>query len=213
VQRVELVLHEELPVRLLDHAVADGHDLHLADRRAVAHVVEGHLGVAEEFEQRRTFARQAREDEAAVAVDARHALHPAVRVVACHVRAFVALGQRDRAHAAVEVEAPRVVRAHEGAAGVSALVADDLHAAVRAPVEEHLHAAVVLSHHQERLAADGDGVVVARRLHLRFVAAIHPHTLEDAVHLEVEDRGVGVDALVHPIRFDELLQVHRSTLS
>ena len=80
-QRVELVLHEELPVRLLDHAVADRHDLDLADRRAVAHVVEGDLRVAEELQQRRAVGDQAREHEAAVAVDARRALHAAVGVV------------------------------------------------------------------------------------------------------------------------------------
>ena len=43
-QRVELVLEENLPVRLLDHAKAGRHDLDLALRRAVAHVVEGDLG-------------------------------------------------------------------------------------------------------------------------------------------------------------------------
>ena len=43
-QGVELVLEEDLPVRLLDDAEAVGHDLDLALRRAIAHVVERHDG-------------------------------------------------------------------------------------------------------------------------------------------------------------------------
>ncbi len=160
-ERVELVLHEELPVRVLHDAVADRHDLDLAERRAVAHVVEGDLGLAEELGERRSFVDEAREDEAAVAVDAGGALHAAVGVVAGHPRALVALGERDRAHAAVEVEAPGVVRADEGAAGVALEVADDLHAAVRAAVVEHLHAHVGLADHDHRLAPDRHRVVVA----------------------------------------------------
>ena len=111
--------------------------------------------------ERRAVGGEAREDEAAVAVDARGALHAAVGVVARHARALVALGERDRAHAAVEVEAPGVVRADEGAAGVALEVADELHAAVRAAVVEHLHAPSALAHHDHRLAADRHRVVVA----------------------------------------------------
>jgi hypothetical protein len=51
-QRIELVLHEELPVRVLHHAVADRHHLDLAERRAVAHVVERDLRLAEELGER-----------------------------------------------------------------------------------------------------------------------------------------------------------------
>ena len=91
VQRIELVLHEELPVRVLHDAVADRHHLDLADRRAVAHVVEGDARFAEKLRQRRAFVAQAGEDEAAIAVDARRALHAAVGVVARHARALVAL--------------------------------------------------------------------------------------------------------------------------
>ena len=66
--------------------MADRHDLDLADRRAVAHVVEGDLGLAEELQQRRAVGGEAGEDEAAVAVDARRALDVAVGVVACVMR-------------------------------------------------------------------------------------------------------------------------------
>ena len=166
------------------------------------------LRFAEEFRQARAVGGQAGEDEAAVAVDARRALHAAVGVVARHARAFVARGQRDRAHVAVEVEAPGVVRADEGAAGVALQVAHQLHAAVRAAVVEHLHAAVLLPHHDHRLAADGHGVVVAGFGHLRLVAAVDPGAFPDLLHLAIEDLLVGVDRLVHAVGFDEGAQVH-----
>ena len=209
VQRIELVLHEELPVRVLDHAVADRHDLDLAERRAVAHVVEGDLRFAEEFDERRAFGGEAREHEAAVGIDACRALHAAVGVVARHPRAFVALGERDRAHRAVEVEAPRVVRADEGAAGVPLQVADQLRAAVRAAVVEHVHLAVLTAHHDHRLAADLHGVVVAGLRHLRLVAAVDPDAFPDLLHLDVEDLPVGVDRLVDTVGFDKCADIHR----
>jgi hypothetical protein len=50
-QRVELVLEEDLPVRVLDDAEAVRHHLDLALGRAVAHVVESHYGFAQEVFQ------------------------------------------------------------------------------------------------------------------------------------------------------------------
>ena len=192
--------------------MADRHDLDLAERRAVAHVVEGDPRLAEELVERRPLVDQAREHEAAVAADAGGALHAAVGVVLGHARAFVALGERDRAHAAVEMEAPGVVRADEGAAGVALEVADDLHAAVRAAVVEHLHAHVGLADHDHRLAADRHRVVVARFRHLRLVAAVDPDALPDALHLAVEDLLVGVDGLVDTVGFDECTDIHLGPL-
>ena len=212
VQRVELVLHEELPVRLLDHAVAHRHDLDLAHRRAVAHVVERDLGLAEELQQRRAVGRQAGEHEAAIAVDPRRALQVAVGVALVHARALVALGQRDRADLAVEVVAPRVVAADERVAGVALQVAHQLHAAVRAAVVQHVNAAVGVAHHHHRLAADVHRDVVAGVRDLRLVAAVDPHTLEDALHLAVEDLLVGVHALVHAVRLDTARDVEPGVL-
>ena len=160
-----------------------GHHLDLADRRAVAHVVEGDLGVAEELQQRRPVGGEAGEDEAAVAVDPRRALDVAVGVRLVHRRALVAARQRDGAHLAVEVEAPGVVRADEGAAGVALQVADELHAAVRAAVVQHVDGAVGGAHHHHRLAADRHRVVVAGVRDLRLVAAVDPDLLEDVLHL------------------------------
>jgi hypothetical protein len=139
--------------------------------------------------------------------------HAAVRVVARHARALVALGQRDRAHVAVEVKTPGVVGADESAAHVALQITDQLHAAMRTPVVQHLHAAIGLAHHDHRLAADRHRVVVTSRGHLRLVAAINPGALPDLFHLGIEDRLVGVNALVHAVGFDELLHVHASLLS
>ena len=207
-ERIELVLHEELPVRVLHHAVADRHHLDFADGRAVAHVVEGNAGLAQKLRQRRTFAGQTGEDEAAVTVHPRRRLDAAVRVVAGHPGSLVPLGQRNGAHLAIEVETPGVVGTDEGGAGVAAQVAHQLDAAVRAAVVQDLDAAVALAHHDHRLAPDRHRVVVARRRHLRLVAAVNPGPLPDLFHFGVENRLVRVHALVHAIGVDELLDVH-----
>ena len=207
VQRIELVFHEEFPVRVLDHAVAHRHHLDLAFRRAVAHVVEGDPGFTEKLGQRWAGRRQAGEHEAAVAVHPRRGLHREFRVVAGHARALVTLGQRNALHLAVEVKAPGVVGADEGAAGIALEVAAQLHAAVRAAVVQHPHLHVLAAHHDHRLAADGHGRVVAGLFHLRLVAAIDPDLLEDVLDLALENVRVGIDQAVHAVGLDELLQV------
>src|SRR5437879_6876469 len=90
VQGVELVLEEDLPVRVLDHAEAVRNDLDLAFGRAVADVVESDLRAPEKLDQPRAFGGEAREHEAAVVLHPRRALHVAVGIVAGPARAGVA---------------------------------------------------------------------------------------------------------------------------
>src|SRR5207245_5147329 len=79
---------------------------------------------AKELGERRAVLRQAREHEAAVALDARRALHAAVRVVAAVAGAGVArLHHRDRAQPAVVLEGPGMVGAAEKLARVAVPVA------------------------------------------------------------------------------------------
>src|ERR1700722_3604201 len=113
VQRVQLVLHEEFPVRMLNDAVTHRDDLDFALRRAVAHVIEGDARIAQKFRERRTLACETCEYEAAVTLDPGGALHRAIRVRRVHPRPFIPLRQWYSSDAAVEVKAPRVVRAHK----------------------------------------------------------------------------------------------------
>ncbi len=210
-QGVELVLQEDLPVRVLNHAEAVGHHFHLALRRAVAHVVEGNPRFTQELLQRRPVLGQAREHEAAVPLHAGRRLDVAVRVVAAPARAGVArLHHRDVAQAAIVVEGPGVVGATKELAGVAEAVPTYHRAAVRAAVVEHPHRTVGAAHHHHRLPADLHGVVVARLGYLRLVSAVDPHALVDALHLQLEDVRIGVDLLAHPVGLDELGKIRNA---
>src|ERR1700692_1897449 len=109
-QSIELVFHEEFPVRMLNDAVAHGNDLDLAQRRAIAHVVESDLRAAEKLEERRSLCGKTREHESPVAIDARSSLHRAVRIVRGHAGSVVAARQRYPFDTAVEMKRPRVIR-------------------------------------------------------------------------------------------------------
>jgi len=109
VQRVELVLHKELPVGVLDNAVTNRHDLDLAHRRAIAHIVEGYARFAEKLSQRRPFVNQAREDKAAIAVDAGGTFYVAVGIARRHACVLITFGQGNRTNLTVKVKTPGMV--------------------------------------------------------------------------------------------------------
>ncbi len=198
---------------MLDDAEAVRHDLDLACGSAVAHVVERDARGAEELGERRTVFREAREHEAAIALDARRFLHAAVGIVGAEAGAGVArFHHRDLAQPAVVVEGPGVVGAAEELAAVAVAVAHHHVAAMRAAVIEHVDAAVRAAHHQHRLAADLHLGVVAGLRHLRLVAAIDPDALVDALHLELEDIRVGVDLAAHAVGLDEFRQIGNTFL-
>ena len=208
VQRVELILEEDLPVRALDDSEAVRHQLDFAFRGAIAHVVEGNLGRPEKLEQRRTLGREAREHEPPVGLHAGGSLHVAVRVVAREPRAFVTgLHHRDVAQLAVVVKGPGVVGTAEEVAGAAVAVAAHHRPAVRAAVVQHVHLPVCPAHHQHRLAPDLHRVVVAGLLDLAFVPAVDPHPLVYALHLQRENGGIGIDLPADPVRLDESGQV------
>src|SRR5262249_14135415 len=70
-------------------------------------------------------------------------------------------------------------------------------------VEQHLHAAVAMAAHDHRMAAQISGDVVARVWHLAAVPHEQPGAAEDALHLELEQIRVGVDAPVNTARLDQ----------
>src|SRR4029077_18523161 len=81
---------------------------------------------------------------------------------------------------------------------------DHLGAAMGAAVEQHLHRAVAVPHHDDRLAAPIGGDEVARVRRLAGVADEQPGAAKNALHLQVEKVGIGIDAPVHAAGLDEL---------
>src|SRR5450631_784569 len=132
VQGIQLVLHEEFPVRMLNDAMTDRHDLDLPFRRPVAHVVEGNARIAEKFRESGTVARKTRKHEAAVDFDPGRALHGAIGIRRVHSRPFISLRKRYPSNAAVEMKTPGVIRTNETRPRVSRHGAAKFHAAMRA---------------------------------------------------------------------------------
>src|SRR5215468_904275 len=97
-----------------------------------------------------------------------------------------------------------MVGADDALADIAAAVAVQHVAAMRAAVVEHAHRAIGMADHDHRLAADLHRPVVADVLHLAFVPDIGPHLVEDAFHLELENRRVGIDAAVNTIGLHRL---------
>src|SRR5205823_12341338 len=141
------------------------------------------------------------EDEAAVALDARHLREV---VFAVSEIAGVALGPGHAAQlAAVEV-GPAVVRALEGA-GIAARLAADAGAAVRAAVEEGAQLAAGIAQHDERTQAELRGEVIVRLRNLALVREVAPDAAEDVRHLEAEEHRIGIDRPMDAIFVDQVL--------
>src|SRR5262249_57603333 len=76
-------------------------------------------------------------------------------------------------------------------------------AAVGALVVNHAHRALVVAHQHDRLAPHARGEIVAGLFDLALVPDIDPSGIEDPLHLEVEDGGIGVDPTVHATGCDQ----------
>ena len=94
-------------------------------------------------------------------------------------------------------------------ADIASLIATQLDAAVRTAIVQDVDPAVLAAHHEHRLAADRECLIIADLRHLTVVAAVHPDSLEDLGHLAVEDLLICVDQSVHAIRLYQLVDIHR----
>jgi hypothetical protein len=70
-------------------------------------------------------------------------------------------------------------------------------AAVGALVADHPHLSVAVAHQHDRLAPHLGGEIVAGVFDLALVADIDPGGLEDPLHLQFEDGGIGIEPTVH----------------
>ena len=196
---VEHVLDLELPVAVVGVAVHAGVEGKRAVRRAVDEVVDVAFHRADVVLEARSGRREAREHEAAVFADARHARQAELLLLEIGRAAF---RHRHADERAVGVERPAVIEAGEPR-GMAAALVRDLGAAVGAAVEQHAHAAVVVARHDHGLAAEIGGDEVARVRHLAGVADEQPGAAEDPFHLQFEQVGIGIDPPVHAPGLDQ----------
>jgi hypothetical protein len=174
--------------------------LKCAVRRAIDHVVERPRHAAQILGQRRPARRQAREHEAAIALDARRARQVPVGAPRVEVRVAVRLRHADQA--AVEPIGPAVVGTHERAR-VAVGRRADLRAAMGAPVVQRRDRAVRLAHEQELGAPDAAAHEIAGARQTALVRDVDPQPAEDALELELEHRRVGIDATMNAPGLDQ----------
>ena len=152
--------------------------------------------LAEVVRQRRHVGVEAAEQEAAVVLEPRD-LRQVMRAVAVEgLRVAGGLGVLHLQQLAGVVEGPAVERTGVGRL-VAALEAAEHRAAVRTGVDEGVEFALAIPGDDDRLAADvrREEVVVVR--HLALVGEIDPVALEDRLHLQLEQLGVGEDVAGH----------------
>ncbi len=171
------------------------------------------LRLAEELAQASALADQAREHEAAVAVDARGALHAAVGVVAGQPRALVALGVSGIARTLPSRWKLQAWYEHTNALPVLPFwLPHQLHAAVRAAVVQHLHAAVAC----RAPSPSAGGRSAPRGSRRRSAPATRGRSRPRCVPRSAPSPGRRSPGrcrpLVHAVGFDERLQVHRRIL-
>ena len=123
------------------------------------------------------------------------------------------LRPRGAAERPVEVVAPGVERADDGAPATAALVRDDARPAVAADVVEGADHAVAAAHDERALAGDVEGHVVAGLGQLALVAGKLPGAAEEELLLELEHLGVGVapgreTAPVPPDGYGKVTRLH-----
>ena len=110
--------------------------------------------------------------------------------------------QRHRFEPAVEVIGPAVIAALEFL-GMALVIGDDQRAAMSALIVDDADLAFGVAHQHHRLLADEGGEIVARLLHLAFMADIDPGGAEDALHFEIENGGIGIDAAMNARRLHQ----------
>jgi hypothetical protein len=154
--------------------------------------------------------READENEAAVALHARHLHHRGVRTLRIEIGGIAVL-QRHGLEFAVEVIGPAVIAALEFV-GRAAIVRDHHRAAMRALIMQRADLAFRIPHDHQRLARDARAEIVAGLLDLALVPYIDPGGREDARHFQFENVRIGVDAAMHARGLHELGQPFRRTL-
>jgi len=151
--------------------------------------------------ERRHVRRQAREHEAAVAVDPRRRHEAHGRVIE---GLALAVAHRHRRQPARHVERPAVVRADQLPAGAVRVVVRQQHAAVAAGVDEHVQQAGGIARQQHRLGAERGRLVAAGLRDFTLVTDVYPGSGEDLLHLDVEHARLDKRPAAHAVCLDQV---------
>ena len=106
---------------------------------------------------------------------------------------------RSRAQAPVELVAPRVIGAADGALDSAGLGHQD-HASVPADVQEDAEPPLAVAHHQQRLAEKVDRPRIARAGHVAGKAERRPVAEEDALLFGLEEARLDIERVRQPAR-------------
>nr|GEU28163.1 hypothetical protein [Tanacetum cinerariifolium] len=167
-------------------------------RRLVGDHVDDLARLAQELGERRHVRVQAAEQETPVVLEARH-LFQVVRLLLVEALGIAgALRVLDLEQLAAVVEGPAVERTRIGGL-VAALVAAQLGAAVGAGVDEGMEFALAVARDEHGLAAHVGGAVIVVVGQLAFVRQVDPVALEDVLHLQFEQGGIGKGAAVQAV--------------
>ena len=148
---------------------------------------------------------EARENEAAIFADARR-LSEAKRIT---IEIFAAAFRyRHVQKASVGIVGPAVIAADQ-TGGMTLAFVDHLGAAMGAAVEKDMHVAVTVARHDHRLAAELGRDVVAWIRYLAGMPDEQPGAAENALHLQLEDVSISVNAPMHTARLDKFGYVIR----
>src|SRR5262245_22398325 len=143
---------------------------------------------------------ETREYEAAVVADAGRACQPERLLVEALA---ASLRHRHRQQPSICIVGPAVIAAHQPRR-MSLTLIHYFCATVAAAIEQHLHAAVAVTAHDDRLTAELGRDVVAWLRHLAGVADEQPSRSEDALQLELEQLRIGIHAPMDAARFNQL---------
>ncbi len=132
--RIRLVLDQHLPVAVVQIAHHAAGDFQPAGRRAIDHVVDTGKRVTEETVEIRPLLGEAGKHEATIVANGRNGGEPCTRLALRKAGVFVAARQRQGGGAAIQAEAPPMIRAAKDLARVAAGFGGDPRALMRAAV-------------------------------------------------------------------------------
>ena len=207
--RIQMVLQHEFPVAVIGVARDAAGDLDCAFRRPVDQIVERGEQRAEKFAQRRAVRGKVGENEAAIDLGSRHFGKARAVLLRVPVRR-IASRRRHGEQRAVQAVGPAVIGADE-LGDRSFRGATDGRSAMGAAVEQHLHAAVALTHHHDRLPAHMGGDEIAGPRDLAVMAEQEPGPAEDPRHLQIEECRIGIGVPVHPSGLHQVRDSLRSS--
>ena len=198
---VDDVLDLELPVAA-EHVFVDAAaQIDRARGRAIHDLVDAVPGRPEMGFEIGHVRAKAREHEAAIKADSRHASHAERGIAEVEVFA-VAARHGNRVEIAIGLEGPAVIGAAEQLRIALRLGADD-GAAMTAAVVDHSDLAFVVAHEDDGHQPDARRDEIAGLGHQAVMPDIDPAAVEDPLHLEREDVRIAIERAVNAVGIDE----------